>query len=235
MRSEAESRATHEGHLPAWHPSALVALILAVALAGTVLSCLGTTIAPPSATRSRVIDAYLPAIIVQWALLLYVTRIGRPRSALGALLGRHWEGSGRALTDMALGVLGALLITLVETAWRALTQGALPAAVSAFLPASRGEHAAWIVVAASAGFCEEVVYRGYLQTELAARTRRPNLGTLLQAALFAVAHSEQGPGAVARSLLYGIALGALARGRKSLLPGIVCHAGVDLAAGFIGH
>jgi hypothetical protein len=83
------------------------------------------------------------------------------------------------------------------------------------------------------GVCEEVVYRGYLQTQLAAFTGRAGLAVVLQAALFGMAHGEQGLAVVVRFTLYGVVFGALARWRRSLLPGIAAHIGIDLASGLL--
>lgn len=101
------------------------------------------------------------------------------------------------------------------------------------LPETGLERVVWLAVAASAGFCEEVVYRGYLQLQLTTFTGSALAGIVLQAALFGVAHADQGLQAVPRAALCGLMLGALARARKSQWPGILCHAGVDLASGFL--
>ncbi|WP_437760941.1 CPBP family intramembrane glutamic endopeptidase [Sorangium sp. So ce1389] len=55
----------------------------------------------------------------------------------------------------------------------------------------------------------------------------------MQAALFGLAHGEQGWGAMARIAAYGLAFGALARWRQSLWPGILCHAWTNLASGLL--
>ena len=51
--------------------------------------------------------------------------------------------------------------------------------------------------------------------------------------MFGLAHGEQGASAAARAALYGAGLGALARWRRSLAPGIVCHVWTDLASGLL--
>ncbi len=91
----------------------------------------------------------------------------------------------------------------------------------------------WAAVAVSVGFCEEVVFRGYLQRQFEGFWGKPWLAVGLQALLFGVAHGEQGASAVARAALYGVGFGALARWRRSLLPGVLCHAWTDLASGLL--
>jgi membrane protease YdiL (CAAX protease family) len=172
-------------------------------------------------------------VVVTWSLALYVCRIGRPRNALRSLLGKRWSSFGRAATDLALGFSGWLAIKAFELAWVRLFGSQGGASVIAMLPHSLAERAAWIVVSVSVGFCEEIVYRGYLQTQLTAFTGRPALAIALQAALFGIAHGDQGCGAIVRLTLYGLALGGLARWRRSCLPGIVCHVWTDIASGLL--
>ena len=101
------------------------------------------------------------------------------------------------------------------------------------LPHTWTERVAWGLVSLCVGVSEEVVYRGYLQTQLAAFTGHARVAMVLQAVLFGIAHGEQGASAVARLAIYGLAFGALARFRRSLLPGIACHVWTNLASGWL--
>jgi membrane protease YdiL (CAAX protease family) len=215
---------------PLWHTVGLVGLLLAVATVG-MLSSSGQ--AAPAPSGSRIVESYLPLFAVSASLALYVARLGRGRSALGELVGRRWETAPRALVDVALGFLAAGLIVLTEYAWAATWGAPNRAWSSALLPSTSVERAVWVVVALTVGTSEELVYRGYLQNELGALARSPALGLVAQSALFALAHGEQGPGAVARAFLYGLGFGALASARKSLLPGMLAHVGLDVAAGLV--
>jgi hypothetical protein len=222
---------------PRWHTAALVSLICAVALTGSLLASRGAAPAAAAAhgASGRLASVYLPMIVVQWSLLFYVCRIGRPRNALSSLLGARaqWSGLGRASADVALGIAGWVLIKGFELAWARVIGAGDGASVVAILPSTGVERAAWAVVAISAGFCEEVVYRGYLQTQLTAFTGRASAGIALQALLFGVAHGNQGRSAIVRLALYGLAFGVLARRRQSLWPGVVCHVWTDLASGLL--
>jgi uncharacterized protein len=216
---------------PLWHTAALILLISAVALVGTVLARSGRQPATPEASGRLV--AYLPMLVVPWLLTLYVARVGRDPGAhrsLATLLGRRWDTLPRAGVDLALAIGVALVIAGCERALAAPVDPARSAALLAMLPRTLAERAAWLLVAISVGFGEEVVYRGYLQTQLGALARRPWLGVALQALLFGVAHLEQGPGSAARIALYGLLLGALVRWRGSLLPAIVAHVAIDAAS-----
>jgi membrane protease YdiL (CAAX protease family) len=94
--------------------------------------------------------------------------------------------------------------------------------------------ALWIALSASAGFCEEAVFRGYFQRQFSALTRSRWAGLVLQALLFGISHGYQGIGAMARIALFGLLYGGLALWRKSLRPGMVAHAWSDVYSGWLG-
>jgi membrane protease YdiL (CAAX protease family) len=202
--------------------------MITVAVAGTLLGHIGNVPDARSA-RPRVVGAYLPLLLVNGGLTFYVSRVGRARSALRSLLGRGWDSVGRACTDLALASAAWLVIEVAEAA---LATGGT-AAAPALLPHTAAERAIWVLVAVTVGFCEEVVYRGYLQTQLNSFTHRASVAVALQALLFGMAHGEQGLAVALRFTVYGIMFGALARWRRSLIPGIVCHVGVDVASGLL--
>jgi CAAX protease family protein len=221
---------------PRWHTAALVGLLLAVALTGTLLQRYGahsSALAAPARAESRIFAQYLPLLVVNWGLVLYTCWLFRGRNVLPDLLGRRWSNVGRAATDLGLGLGGVLVVMSVELVCARLFPVGRNAAIAALLPSTGAERLTWAFVALNVGFCEEVVYRGYLQTQLAAFTRSRALGVVMQAALFGVAHLEQGPATALRIALYGLLLGALAQLRQSLLPGIVCHVALDLAPVFL--
>jgi membrane protease YdiL (CAAX protease family) len=215
-----------------WHTASLVLLIVAVAVTGTLLTRAAPA-APLVPSSSRALGVYVPVLIVQWSLVVYVARLGRSRCVLLSLLGRGWRLPGRAAGDVALALAAWVTIETLTIAWARAFGIQRSAAIVSLLPETGLERAAWVAVAASAGFCEEVVYRGYLQVQLTRFTGSAFAGLVLQAALFGVAHADQGLQAVPRVALCGLVLGALARARKSLWPGILCHVGVDLASGLL--
>jgi membrane protease YdiL (CAAX protease family) len=86
-------------------------------------------------------------------------------------------------------------------------------------------------LALSAGFSEELVFRGYLFTQFRALTRNTGIALILQSALFGVAHGYQGVRACASITLYGLFFGALALMNRSLRPSMIAHAWTDVAAG----
>ena len=84
------------------------------------------------------------------------------------------------------------------------------------------------------GFCEEIIFRGYLQRQLAAWTNLP-LGMVLSAALFGLGHRYQGGSAQIVLAFYGLFFGILAEKRKSLRPGMIAHAWHDAFSGLLAY
>jgi membrane protease YdiL (CAAX protease family) len=124
------------------------------------------------------------------------------------------------------------IVVIVEAVAVALHASGLHRANSdTLLPRDGSERTAWIVVAVSVGFCEELVYRGYLQTQLTAFTGSFRVAIFAQALLFGITHGERGGVAVAVAAVCGLVLGFLARARRRLHPGIVSHVAIDLLAG----
>lgn len=222
---------------PRWHTAALITLQLSVAAVGLWLTHAGGGVpaapAAPVPWATRLVVVYLPMVIVQASLVVYVARVGRPQSALGALIGRRWGSPGRAIGDVGLGLIAWLVIVGGEVAWARLARVGAAASVTAMLPHTWPERLAWVLVASIVGFSEEVVYRGYLQAQLTAFTGSALGGVALQALLFGLAHGEQGPAVMVRFAVYGLMFGALARWRRSLLAGIVGHVWTDAASGLL--
>jgi len=94
------------------------------------------------------------------------------------------------------------------------------------------EIAAWVVMALSAGICEETVYRGYLQQQFSGLTGRTGLGVFTQASFFALAHEYQGWKNMVLIFILGCILGAFAVWRKGLRANIIAHAVADILAAF---
>ena len=220
-----------------WHTAALVGVILAVAVTGTLLQRSGSLRALDSADRlpenGRIVGQYLPMLLVNWGLTLYVARLFRARNALPVLLGRGWRSLGQAGADLSYALGACVLVALLELLSARYLGVGRNVAVYALLPRSEAERLTWVLVALSVGFCEEVVYRGYLQTQLAAFTGRSSTGIVLQAILFGAAHADQGAAAALRIAAYGLVLGILVQARRSLWPAITCHIAIDVASGLL--
>ena len=87
----------------------------------------------------------------------------------------------------------------------------------------------------TAGFCEELIFRGYFQRQFSAWTRNVTAGVVLSAVVFGAGHIYQGPKQALIITVYGLLFGILAETTKSLRPGMMAHAWHDGFAGLAGR
>ncbi len=88
----------------------------------------------------------------------------------------------------------------------------------------------WVFMSFTAGFCEELVYRGFAIRMLQRRGLRTWLAVLLATVAFVFVH---GVAAVFLGHIYfvaGLLFAALFLWRRSLVPGMCLHALVDVSA-----
>jgi uncharacterized protein len=93
----------------------------------------------------------------------------------------------------------------------------------------------WVPLCLTGGFCEEVIFRGYLQRQFSVLTHSLVGGIVLQAIAFGLSHGYQGWRLMAVIGIYGICFGGLAHWRRSLRPGMLGHALQDTAGGLVPH
>jgi membrane protease YdiL (CAAX protease family) len=206
---------------PAWHTLILIAVLVASGLA------------PLGKEPARPESAALALIGIETILLAYVVGglvafSSDWRQALSQLFGRlnAWG------QELFLGVLSAsalLAISLWSDSWVARHSSINFAAL---LPATAAERALWITAAAIIACSEEVVFRGYLQQQFEALHRRFIPAALLQSAVFALAHANQGLAAAIRIACFGFLLGMLAKARRGLLAAITAHFLLDACVAF---
>jgi membrane protease YdiL (CAAX protease family) len=106
---------------------------------------------------------------------------------------------------------------------RKLAERLLPVNVLEYLPYS--------ALAITAGVCEEFVYRGFAIAAFSRAGLPLWMVVIISSILFGLAHAYQGRGGIFSTGIFGVllAIGRLSFG--SLLPVMMWHAGLDLAAG----
>jgi membrane protease YdiL (CAAX protease family) len=85
----------------------------------------------------------------------------------------------------------------------------------------------------TAGVCEEMAFRGYLQRQLQALSGSVVLAVLGQGLVFGLFHSYQGWKNVIVISVLGVLYGALAAWRRNLRINIVTHAWTDVWEGWL--
>jgi uncharacterized protein len=193
----------------------------------------------------------LPAVDTREKLALYAATIGFQWALCGVVA---WRSIAHGLTaqelglgfvgwigDVSAGLAGAILVGGLQ--WLNLRRigrmdGAAPELLrklaSRLLPVTLIEYLSYSALAVTAGICEEFIYRGFLLAALFRAGLPVWAAVILTSALFGLAHAYQGRAGIVSTGIFGVvlALGRLAFG--SLVPVMMWHAGLDLAAGFAG-
>jgi len=217
---------------PTWHTTIFVAVVLGFAVASAQSQ--HTMIA-----RHGRILMYALTLGWEWLLVAYIVWGARRRGVgLREIVGGRWSSPEDALLDaataigfwmVAAGVLVGLSFALGLTAPDQLQQAKKQ--IGELVPRTVAEAGLWLVLSATAGFCEEIMFRGYLQKQFAAATRSPWAAVVLQAIVFGIAHAYQGGRRIVLIAVYGALFGLLALWRRSLRPGMIAHALQDSASG----
>jgi membrane protease YdiL (CAAX protease family) len=99
------------------------------------------------------------------------------------------------------------------------------------LPVNLLEYWPYSALAITAGVCEEFVYRGFAIAAFSKAGLPLWLVVVASSILFGLAHAYQGRGGIASTGIFGVLLAIGRLGFGSLLPVMMWHAGLDLAAG----
>lgn len=213
---------------PVWHTAVLLAII-------AVLTLLGARQPFPTGAGHR-LSGYLLAAAFEWAMFGWIVFGCRIKGAsLLTLMGEfsaRWRTIFRDI-GIAIGYLVAANIVL-SILGRFITSKP-DQAVKNLLPHTTLEQVAFVGVAITAGFCEELIFRGYLQRQFTAWTGNAAVALVLQGVVFGIAHAYQGLGRVLLIAVYGCLFGLLALWRKSLRPGMIAHMLQDGVVGLLAR
>lgn len=162
-----------------------------------------------------------------WSLFLVVWVGVRSTTLIGlkSVIGTAKAGPAGLLKTAVATVMAFLAMLVVGGAANALIQraGIGSGTMQSLTVRSSVEAMAFLGVALSAGFVEEVVFRGYLQQQIYARTGNVLIASVLQIAIFSAGHMYQGWVRMIPVALVGIVLTLAALWRKSLVPGMIAH------------
>ena len=154
---------------------------------------------------------------------------------LREIIGGRWQRFSDFLIDIAcVLLLWAAVVTLLAFAHFVLHFSGADAA-KAMLPTTLRETCVFVVLAVLAGFCEEIIFRGYFMRQFTAWTKSVIAGVVLQAILFGLGHGYQGWKGMVVISVYGSIFGILAVLRKSLRPGIIQHCAQDGFSGALAY
>jgi membrane protease YdiL (CAAX protease family) len=217
---------------PWWHTAILIAVLL-------IASLNGNRSKHPLAAGSK-IPQYLWTMMWEWILTGFVWLGIRKRVRLRELIGGRWA----TLEDFFLDVVYAgafwgcaMFVLLVAAKLMHLDQAgkieSMRKQLGFLTPGTNLELAVWFCVSVTAGFCEEIIFRGYLQRQFAAIANSMLAGVLLSALVFGASHGYEGAARMILIAIFGLMFGLLSWWRKSLRTGMMAHAWHDALSGAI--
>ena len=186
------------------------------------------------AGHGHAIQIYLTALGMDWALLYFCwAGVHRHGGNLWDLAGGRWKSWRDVFTDL-------VIVLPFWAVWEGAAYGVHwilgpgnAKTVDSLLPKSLVEILLWIATSVTAGICEEMAFRGYLQRQFHALTGNIAWAILLQALVFGIAHGYQGWRNVVVISVLGVLFGVLAAWRKNLRANMVAHAWSDIWGGWL--
>jgi hypothetical protein len=215
-----------------WHTIGLLILLSVPIVRGIYQQSLGGPNSQIFSNHSQVfLRFYIPVLIYEWALAAYVYwGIRRGGTTLRELIGGRWARATDFFRDFGLAV-GFLVAGVLCMSMIIKLLGPIHAkAINVILPQGARELAVWAVISLTAGFVEELVYRGYLQTQFSRFGMPVALAILTQAVIFGAGHAYEGWQKAVAITFFAIFAGVVAAWRRSLRPNMMGHAMMDLLA-----
>ncbi len=218
------------------HLVIFLAIQLAVAINGYYGVSRLAAIHDPAAFQFRLRCTYLFGIGFEWFQVLFVLYgLRKSQTSITALIGGRWNSIWAAVKDVLLGLAFWLLWVVVLIVLVVALQPHQTKAPNyyAVLPRTTIDVTLWIAISLSAGFCEELAFRGYLQRQFLALTKDQSHAVVAQALVFGLGHAYQGLFNMMAIAVEGLLFGWLVARRKSLRPGMIAHAWQDALIGVV--
>ncbi len=181
------------------------------------------------------------AITIVWEfVLLGLVYIGArlARLKFRELIGGRWDRFEDFLLDVVIAagfwIVSALVLVSLGYLMGLSKAGQTDEArqlLQTLAPHNVRELIIWVLLSSTAGFCEEIIFRGYLQRQFASMLGNAWTGMLASALVFGLSHAYEGHRRMVLIAIYGALFGTLAILRKSLRPGMMAHAWHDSFAG----
>ena len=211
---------------PWWHTGVVLLVLAASSIASFYQHGLPNLNIPGLGVR---LSGYVTVLAMEWLLALFIWLwLKRSGLAMASLTASRWQTPRAFFRDLGL-ALGFLLVGIPLTSGLAWLIGVRTGPIE-MLPKTPMEVVVYVALAMTAGFCEELIFRGYLMRQFTTRTRSKVLGIALQGLAFGLAHGYQGRNMIVIAI-YGCLFGAFVTWRKSLLPAMIAHGLEDTLGG----
>ena len=211
-----------------WHTIGLI-LIMTVWAA---LGYFGADRARAQQNPNRLVS-YATTAAWEWAVVGYIAwGVRRRGMRFRELLGNRWKGVLDFFRDWGIAIgFWILSLVVLGTVGHGLGAKQDSQNVGFLLPVTKLEMLCWVLLSSTAGFCEEIMFRGYFQRQFIGWTGNVSAGVVLSALCFGAAHIYGGVKSAIIIAVYGALFGILAQFRGSLIPGMMTHAWHDSVSG----
>jgi membrane protease YdiL (CAAX protease family) len=179
------------------------------------------------------LSSYFTVLAQEWFMVLLIWLALRRRGiSISSLVSGRWQTLGAFSRDLGLAVGFVIVAVLLLGILPYLLGVKEDSNVTNITPKTGLELVVWLGMSATGGFCEELVFRGYLTRQFRAWTGSRLFAVVLQGVVFGLAHGYYSKGMIL-IMVHGWLLGLLADWRKSLRPGMLAHGLQDALGGVV--
>lgn len=176
----------------------------------------------------------IATIMMQWMMfmLLYVASY-REQTLLRGLGLTPFQGI-HVVWALTFLLVANLILTGVALVLAQLGMP-MPGEIAFLIPKDTLGRIVWVLVSATAGFCEEIAFRGYLMTRLRilGKTKTWLMPVVVSSLTFGILHAYQSLPGVIILTIYGAMFALLYIRTRSLWPCVIAHFFQDFTALFI--
>jgi len=252
-----QRQAPRTGIAPVWHTVVLILAVVAVSVLGMYRHPGGAGINSTNRISSYLQTVFFELVLVGWVAFGLRLRGNSLRSLIGkvsnsirsivldagiALL--FWVGSMMMLAT--IGVMWLSIQTAIthkpiiefgpngQPTVPKTSEDEAARAVVNLVPRNGKEIAYWLLLCVTAGVAEEIVFRGYFQSQFTAWARGAAwAGVVFSAMMFGAAHGYEGARAMFLLMVFGVLFSLLALFRRNLRAAMFAHIWHDAFVGLM--
>ncbi len=226
---------------PIWH----TVLIIIVLLLNSYVTARFTSKLSPhdlsSVTEKARIVQYSFTIVIEFVLLgLIAFGLRLNKKKIRDLIGGKWATLEAFFIDLLIAAgfwIGASLVLAGLGYALGLSKGAhveeAKRLAQMLAPQSGIGLIVWVALSCTAGFVEEIIFRGYLQQQIGILSGNVYVGLVSSAIIFGGGHGYEGTRRMVLIAVFGAMFGILSQMTKSLRPAMMAHAWHDAFSGFL--
>jgi membrane protease YdiL (CAAX protease family) len=224
---------------PVWHLITVLLILLGQTAYGWYrLQITSSPMFRANGDPQAMVRACAKGLVIEWLVLFCVwVGVRWQGGRMSDLTGQRWKNWKQIAGDLLIAfVFWSLWSGSAELLWRLIRRPRTGGAGGYhFPPVGTLAVTSWLALAATAGFCEEVVYRGYLQKQFHRLTGSAVFALLAQALLFGIGHVYQGYKPVIVITVLGLEYGLLAYWRRNLRSTMLSHGWSDMVSAYFKY